>query len=199
VILELVLGAAAIAAATAVARVVLERRAQREEERLRKVASAAAATDPRRGLRVGDVLLHVGDELWLAGLVELDEEGTRIRLFRVPASPRASWVAQLDDEARELALLSESPDIPDGSVPDRLPLGGRLLSLRKRGRAKARGDGESIPAIGAAARFTILGDAGGRIVIVVDFEGAPRLALVGDRVERALVDVLPGDDVKRAR
>nr|MDQ3036205.1 hypothetical protein [Myxococcota bacterium] len=170
----------------------VQRRAERDEDAARRADELAKAADPRRGLRVGDVLLHIGDSLWLAGAIELDEEGTTIVLFRTPENTRASWVAQLDDEACELALLSESTEIPDGSIPDRLPVGGRLLSLSKRGRARVRTRGEHLPKIGATARFTILSDVGGRMAIVIDFDGAPRLTLVGDRVERALIDVLPG-------
>lgn len=193
-IVELAVGAAAVVLASAVARVVVQRRAAREAERDRRLEAAARASDPRRGLKVGDVLLHVGDELWLAGRLELDEEGTKVALFRAPGSARAGWIAQLDDEARELALLAESVEVPEGHVPDRLPIGGRLLSLHRRGSARVRGEGEHLPAHAPKARFTILADAGGRLAIVVDFEGAPRLTLVGDRVERALIDVLPGGE-----
>ena len=191
-IIEIAVGAAAVVVASAVARVVVQRRTAREAEHARRLEAAAAASDPRRGLEVGDVLLHIGDELWLAGRLELDEEGTPLILFRAPESPRAGWVAQLDGDARELALLVESTEVPEGQVPDRLPLGGRILSLHRRGSARVRAEGEHLPAHAPRARFTILADAGGRLAVVVDFEGAPRLTLVGDRVERALIDVLPG-------
>jgi hypothetical protein len=194
VIIEIALASAAVALASAVARAVAVRRAERAAgERARRDA-ADTRTAPR-GLRVGDVLLHIGDELWLAGMIELDEEGSRIRLFRAPENARASWVAQLDDDARELALLSESDELPEGGIPDRLPIGGRVLSLERRGRARVRGTGERLPPIAERARFTVLGDAGGRVAIVVELEGAPRLTLLGDRVDRALFDLLPGGDV----
>lgn len=191
-ILEIAIASTIVMAASAVARVVVQQRAQREAARA-KLAADAAAIEARRGLRVGDVLLHIGDELWLAGAIELDEEGTPLVLFRTPGSARATWIAQLDDDARELALLAESSEIPEGTVPDRLPIAGRLLSLRRRGRARVTTRGEHVPALPASARFTILADAGGRTAIVVDFEGTgTRIALVGDRVEPALIDVLPG-------
>lgn len=191
-ILEIAIASTVVMAASAVARVVVQQRARREAARA-KLAADAAAIEARRGLRVGDVLLHVGDELWLAGAIELDEEGTPLVLFRTPENARATWIAQLDDDARELALLAESTEIPEGAVPDRLPIAGRLLSLRRRGRARVTTRGEHVPTLPASARFTILADAGGRTAIVVDFEGTgTRIALVGDRVERALIDVLPG-------
>lgn len=193
-IIELAIGAATMVVVSALARAVVQRRIVREAEAARRADELAKSADPRRGLRVGDVLLHVGDSLWLAGAIELDEEGTTFVLFRAPENERASWVAQLDDEGRELALLSESADVPDGSIPDRLPIGGRLLSLHKRGRARASVRGEHLPKTGPTARFTMLSDVGGKMAIVIDFEDAPRLTLLGDRVERALIDVLPGGD-----
>ena len=193
-ILEIALASAVVVAASAIARAVVTERARRDAV-VSKRASVAAAIEARRGLRVGDVLLHVGDELWLAGAIELDEEGSSIVLFRTPENTRAAWVAQLDEDARELALLAESTDIPEGRVPDRLPVGGRVLSLQRRGRARVTTRGEHVPEAAASAGFTILADAGGRTAIIVDFDGTTaRIALVGDRVERALIDVLPGGD-----
>ncbi len=199
-ILEMALASAAVVVATALARAVTLRQARRVSARERRDADALASLETPRALRVGDVLLHVGDSLWLAGSISLDEEGTPLVLFRAPETQRAGWVAQLDAEAQELALLAESTEVPDGFVPDRLPIGGRLLSLRRRGRATVKVHGEHLPAVGPTARFTVLGDAGGRLAVVVDFEGnVPRLVLVGDRVERALIDVLPGGDLPSSR
>lgn len=196
-IIELALGAAAMFVASAVARALVQRREDREAEAAQRAEDVAKATDPRRGMRVGDVLLYTSDELWLAGAIELDEEGTTFVLFRAPENERAPWVAQLDEEGRELVLLAESTEIPEGSIPDRLRVAGRLLSLHRRGRARVSGRGEHLPELGATAAFTMLSDVGGRMAIVIDFEGAPRLTLVGDRVERALIDVLPGGDVAK--
>jgi hypothetical protein len=192
-IVELAIGAAVAVAASALALAIANRRAARRQvEKARRQAELARVTDPRRGLRVGDVLLHLGDALWLAGVIELDEEGSRIQLFRVFENARARWLAQLDEHAQELALLSESSEIPEGNVPDRMPIGGRVLSLRRRGRAVVRTRGEHLPSLSGTARFAILGEAGGRLAIVVDPESGARLTLVGDRVERGLFEVLPG-------
>jgi hypothetical protein len=149
-----------------------------------------------RGLRVGDVLLYADPELWLAGEVYLDEEGFALSLFHSPGASRASWVVQLDAEARELALVAPSTEVPGGAVPTELPIGGMRLSLRRRGQADVRTGGEHLPPTTERARYAVLGGPGGRTLVVVDFEGGDRLALVGDRVGREMVDLLPGGDLE---
>jgi hypothetical protein len=145
-----------------------------------------------RGLLVDDVLLYADTELWLAAVIALDEEGFVARLFPAPGSTRGQWVAQLDDEARDLATLDETTDVPAGPVPESLPIGGRRVSLERRGDADVSTEGEGLPRTERRARYAILSDAGGRVLVVLDFDNAPRLALVGDRVAKHMVDLLPG-------
>ncbi len=190
--IELAIGAAVVVAASALARAVLQNRLDREASAKRSAEELARLIDPRRDVRVGDVLLHLGESLWLSGSIEFDEEGQRFTLFRSPENADISWVFQLDEEGREWALLSECRDIPEGAVPVQLRLGGRLLSLERRGRASARGKGEHLPKLTPKASFTILSDAGGKMAVIIDFEKGERLSLLGDRKERALLDVLPG-------
>jgi hypothetical protein len=76
-----------------------------------------------------------------------------------------------------------------------LPIAGRRLSLERRGQAIVRTDGEHLPRTSPQCRYVILSDAGGKILVVVDFEKAPRLALAGERVERHMIDLLPGGDL----
>lgn len=197
-IIEVIVASAALLASAAIARGIAARRSRHARERRGPVAADARSEAPR-ALRVGDVLLHAGEELWLAGAIELDEEGRRTTLFRAPDSARAGWVGQLDEEGSELALLSETCEVPEGSVPDRLPVGGRVLALRRRSRVRVRAEGELLPSFAPRAHLTILADAAGRTLVVLDFEGsaAGRLALVGDAVARSRFDVLPGGDVAR--
>ena len=148
-----------------------------------------------RGLRVDDVLLYADTELWLAGMIALEEEDLVARLFVCPGSTRAEWIAQLDEHADDIALLMPSDDVVAGSVPDVLPVDGRRLTLERRGRASVSWDGESLPKIDATADYVLLSDAGGRVVLVLDFERAPRIALKGDRVSKAMIDLLPGGDL----
>ncbi len=67
-------------------------------------AEGLRAASPR-GLRIGDVLLYADAEIWLAGEVHLDEEGFALSLFPTPGAPRSTFVAQLDEHAREIALV----------------------------------------------------------------------------------------------
>jgi len=157
---------------------------------------APTRIDGPRGLRVGDVLLYADTELWLAGEVYLDEEGFALSLFHAPGSSRGSWVVQLDPEAREMALVAPSSEVPGGAVPTELPIGGMRLSLRRRGQADVHTSGEHLPPTTERARYAVLDGPGGRTLVVVDFEGGDRLALVGDRVGREMMDLLPGGDLE---
>ncbi|MGE0784934.1 MAG: hypothetical protein AB7S26_04535 [Sandaracinaceae bacterium] len=218
-IVELLIGGGLMLMGAAAARVIVRRRGGAVDRRdgdakpavkkktkrtsgldaLRKRARAAAAKDPRgtaRGLRVGDVLLYADTELWLAGSVELDEEGLVMRIFVSPGSKAGDWVVQLDEVAADLAVLRSTTAVPDGAVPEALPIDGRRLTLERRGSADVRVEGEHLPHTSPRARYAILSDAGGRVLIVVDFEKAPRLALLGDRVSKQLLDLLPGGDLE---
>ncbi len=192
--LELTLGVAMVLGASAVVRSLLIDRARRQAGHQRRLAASKSIPTPRR-LGVGDVLLYGPRELWLAGRIDLDEEGSRIALFRAIGDPEIEWVAQLDRDSTQLVLLRGSVELPEGSLPERLPIQGRLLSLWRRGRARIESSGEHLPPVAERARFTLMHDAGGRIALAIDFEGSPgaaRLAMLGDRIELAAPDVLPG-------
>ena len=214
-IVELLIGAGLVAAGAAAARVLVRRRDAIEDElrhakdatddeptdddegdapRRRKARKTERAAGPR-GLRVGDVILYADTELWLAGCMELDEEGFVARLFPTPGSERAEWVAQLDEVGDDLATLSPTDEVPAGSVPTALPIGGRRLELESRGSAHVRTEGEHLPRTTERASYTILSGVGGRVLVVVDFDKADRLALVGDRVAKHMIDLLPGGDL----
>lgn len=197
-IVELLMGAGLVLAGAAAARVFLRREDDESPREERAPTGEESLRRGARGLRVGDVLLHTNTELWLAGMVELDEEGFVARLFPTPGAVGAEWVAQLDEEANDLAILSRTDEVPDGEVPEALPIGGRRLTLERRGSAEIRLDGEHLPRTSPKARYWLLSDAGGRVLIVIDFEKAPRLALHGERIERYAVDLLPGGDLDGA-
>jgi len=212
VIIELLVGAGLVAAGAAAARILVRRRGavDDEEEAAEKKAAKKAERGkgkkgPKRkrdiersgprGLRVGDVILYADTELWLSGCIELVEEGLVARLFPCPGSERAEWVAQLDEDGNDLATLAPADDVPDGPVPESLPIDGRRLALERRGAAEVTTTGEHLPRTAARASYTLLSDAGGRVLIVVDFVNAPRLALSGDRLSKHMIDLLPGGDL----
>ncbi|MCA9608876.1 MAG: hypothetical protein KC619_24900 [Myxococcales bacterium] len=207
-ILELLIGAGIVAAGAAAARVIVRRRAAGAEDddalrdekpkakRKREAKRETPAPAGPRGLRVGDVLLYADTELWLAGCVSLDEEGFVAKLFPCPGAERAEFVAQLDPDAKELATLRPTDEVPDGPVPESLPIDGRRVQLESRGVAEIRTEGEHLPRTTERASYAILSDVGGRLLVVVDFVKGKRLALVGDRVSRHMVDLLPGGDLE---
>jgi hypothetical protein len=204
-IVEFALGASLLAVG-AVAAVLQARRA-----RARRAAAAAEAARaevarraaPPRGLRVGDVLLYGETELWLAGALHLEEDGLVMRLFRIPGSARACWLAQLDEAGEELALLQPTERVPDGVVPESLPIDGQCYALRRRGVADVTAEGHDVPTGLPRARYVELRATGGRMLLVVDLgrdavpslAGAERLALRGELIPRAAVDLLPAGDL----
>lgn len=172
------------------------------QKRARGAARPAAppvepASGAPRGLRLADVVLYADTELWLAGALHLEEDGFVMRVFRTPGSARAGWLAQLDADASDVALCDVTSEVPAGAVPESLPLGGQRLALRRRGHARVRSEGSDVPRGSSRVRYVELAGPGGRTLLVLDFDGGERLALLGDRVGRELLDLLPGGDLPR--
>jgi len=153
--------------------------------------------DAPRGLRIDDVVLYADTELWLAGALHLEEDGFVMRVFRTPGSSRAAWLVQLDENANDLALCDVTAEVPAGSVPESLPIAGLRLTLRRRGHARLRTEGSDVPRNPSRARYIELTGPGGRTLVVFDFDTGDRLALLGDRIGRELLDLLPGGDLTR--
>ena len=76
--------------------------------------------------------------------------------------------------------------------PERLPIDGIRLSLRRRGDADVASSGEQLPRVEKRARYAILQGPGGKLLVVVDFDRGDRLALAGERVGPEMFDLLPG-------
>jgi hypothetical protein len=189
VILELAVGAALVTAGSAVARVLWSRRG-----RARRVApppQPAPAKKRGAGLYPGDVLMLAGAEHALDRATELDDGGLLRVLETIGAQPR--YVVQLDALGEHLVLAEPYAELPEGRVADVVPLGVRALQLVRRGEALAQpvlDDHE--PLVRGRCRFTVLADRGGKHLVVLEPEAGPRLCLVGDVLDRRLLDVLPG-------
>jgi len=197
VILEvaLLLGASGAAAGLFAA---LRARATRTNEPSELGKALAAARARERGLVSGDVVMIPGEELALGGMLALDEGGFVLRAFSLIGAARDRWLVQLDPDARDLVLATETDLIGPGAVPASLPIGGRTLVLERRGTAQAHGKGEGVGAIdGARAPYVVLAERGGRALIVIDLPSA-RLALLGERVDPRVVDKLGGGTVPRS-
>lgn len=199
-ILELAIGLAVVTAAGGVGTLWRLRASSRAPE---PKATHPAFVEPRRGprgLRTGDVLTAPGLELALSSMIELDEAGLVLRAFRT-IEHEERWVVQLDAHGKRIAVGARTTDVPDGSIPEALPIGGRMLRLERRGTAKARTEGELAPRVldeavlEGTVRYAILSERAGRVAIVID--GRERLALRLDVLDIRSVDVLQGGDVPR--
>ncbi|MEM1414391.1 MAG: hypothetical protein AAGH15_05805 [Myxococcota bacterium] len=200
-ILELSVGAGLVAAAAYAFRALkrsgeLEDREEPDESPPKTPEPDAPPPKPvrtgPRGLRVGDVLLYADDELWLAGCLEVWEEGFVARAFATPGSGRAAWVLQLDPAGEELAFGDVTDAVPGGAVPAELPVGGLRLRLKKRGQATVRREGDGLPFASDVAEYILLRGPGGKALLVLDFDTGDRLAILGDGVGRELLELLPG-------
>jgi len=156
-------------------------------------ADRTAKEKAPRGLRVGDVILYEGDELWLAGSLELREEATFVaRLFRTPEGKAGDWVAHFDERAQEIAVLSETDAVPPGRVPAELRHRQMVHQLRGRGPVTVRSQGADLPR-SAQADYTLLRASAGRLLLVLDFADGTRLSLSGDSVSENFFELLPGE------
>lgn len=184
-ILELAVGAGAVAVGIGVYRAMRGRSPDADDEDGRRQVH-------RGTLRAGDVLLHRDEELWLAGAVHLDGD-VPLHLFVVPGGETERWAAELDLPAGpELALLRPTDAVPEGRVPDRLRVEGMGLRTRCRGVVRVHAEGERLPPVTERAELAVLGGAAGRWLVVVDFVAGDRWALAGERLEWSRVDRLPG-------
>lgn len=171
----------------------------------RRSAPAAPPPEPRpsgrkagaRGLRCRDVVTAPGLEVALHAMIELDEEGVVLRAFRT-LEVKERWLVQLDAEGKRLALGEPTAEVPGGSVPEALPIGGRMLRLERRGAAIARTEGPDWPAF-ARARYVVLSERAGRTVVVIDPEPGERIALRLEEIDIRGVDVLRGGDVPETK
>ena len=167
-------------------------RAYRQRPRAPEPPRDEAEKLPLGALKLGDVLLYLDDELWLAGSVSLTDGSLRLRLFSVPAARSATWLGELDGHSGDLALLREESDVPAGALPDVVSLGGRVLTLRDRTNVHIACAGEHLPTFAGRYLCTRFEAAGGRVLLVLDAADGTRLALGGERMPRALFEVLPG-------
>lgn len=132
-----------------------------------------------------------GSELALDRASELDDGGVLRVLETIAAEPR--YLVQLDPAAERVVLAAPYAELPEGRVADVVVLEGRTLTLARRGEAAARpvaADRDGL--LSGRVRFTILADRGGRHLVVLEPDSAPRLVLAGDLLDRRLIDVLPG-------
>ncbi|MEI8258019.1 MAG: hypothetical protein WCJ30_20270 [Deltaproteobacteria bacterium] len=147
-----------------------------------------AGADRGDEVKVGDVLLYLGDEFWLAGALSIVREGaTTLRIFSapergpdrflaIPRDGRSVWVLYVDEDLRSIGW-------PGVEVPS----GGRTLRRVEYGNAAFTQEGEGLTSWEGTGRFAVFRAHDG-IAVVVEGPGAQRLALVGREIPRQLVE-----------
>lgn len=153
-------------------------------------AKGSRASDARRAdeVKVGDVLLYLGDEFWLSGGLSLVREGsTALRVFSapergkdrylaIPADGRTVWVLYLDDALGSIGW-------PGVEVPS----GGRMMRRGEYGNAAVTHEGEGFGGWEGLGRFAVFRAHDG-IAVVVEGPAKQRLALTGREIPRQLIE-----------
>jgi hypothetical protein len=146
---------------------------------------ASATTIARDGIRVGDVLTHLGDSYWLSGELSLKREGSGVlRLFVAPEKGRDRWLA-LPRDGQSVWILETSRDLAAMGFPGvELPVGGRVLRRTEHGNVAIEPLGESTLGWEGLGRFAL-------------FRGHDRVAVFLEGPDRRLVLGLEGREIPR--
>lgn len=140
-------------------------------------------------VRVGDVLMHLGEEYWLSGELSLIREGTpAMRLFPAPEKGRERWVAVPRGEDSVFVMREEHTLAAMGWPGVEMPLEGLVLRAVEQGACAVSPSGEVPATWEGVGRYAVLRAA--ETVAVVVEQGTQRLALVGKVVPRRLVERL---------
>lgn len=177
--------------AAAVARWRRRREAARDRDRDKDRPPPARKAEPRAPgeWRVGDVLLHLSDEYWLAGELSLLREGsTVVRLFSAPERGSSRWLAVPRAGDSVYVLHADATLAALGWPGMEVPLRGATLRPLEQGNCAIAVQGE------VEARWEGLGRYGVfralETVALVLEQGGQRLALSGKAVPRRLLEKL---------
>ena len=181
--------------AAAVAR--WRRRRERASEkpaagRAKPTGDAAAETGPQvsRGpgaYRVGEVLLFLGDEYWLAGELALVREGTpALTLFVAPERAQDRWLGAPRQGEVLYALQADAALAGLGWPGVEVPSDGGMLRRVEEGPCTIIPSGEVPEGWSGAGRYAVF-KAMETVAVVVE-QGSNRLSLKGKTVPRRLVE-----------
>lgn len=150
---------------------------------------AARDEADERAVRVGDVLLHLGDEYWLAGELALMREGAAaLRLFSAPEKGADRWVALTRDGESLYVLHPDAALAALGWPGVEVPLQGLMLRPVEQGACAVSPGGEVPDGWEGVGRYAVF-RAMERVAVVVE-QGSRRLSLSGKSVPRRLVEKL---------
>jgi hypothetical protein len=185
------LGVIVLVGAPAVAATARWIRGRREPDAPRPALPGPKAAPSRDGVRVGDVLTHMGDSFWLSGELSLKREGSvALRLFIAPEKGLDRWIA-LTRDGQSVWVLEVSKTLAAMGFPGvEVPLGGRTLRRTEFGNIAIEPSGEGTLGWEGLGRFAVFRS---HDKIAVFVEGADRrrvLALEGREIPRELVQKL---------
>lgn len=166
--------------------------------RMQKRATPVPPTPPKpearregdpSALKVGDVLLWMGDEFWLSGELRMMREGApALRVFTAPEKGRDRWVA-LTRQGDQVFLLDRDPSLEALGWPGvEVPSQGTVLRPVEQGSCAITAQGEVDAGWEGIGRYAVF-RAMETVAVFVE-QGRQRLALRGKIVPRRLVEKL---------
>lgn len=157
---------------------------------------AAQREDPPRKERpqpgenkVGDVLLYMGDEYWLAGELTLMREGSAaMRLYSAPERGKDRWVAFPREGDSVFVLRADDKLAAMGWPGTEVPCQGVVLRPVEQGQCAIAPSGEVERRWEGVGRYALF-RAMETVALVVE-QGTQRLALTGKAIPRRLLEKL---------
>jgi hypothetical protein len=137
--------------------------------------------------RVGEVLLFMGEEYWLAGELALVREGTpALTLFVAPERAQDRWLAAPRQGDVLYALVTDAPLADLGWPGVEVPSAGGTMRRVEEGACTIIPSGEVPEGWSGAGRYAVF-RAMETVAVVVE-QGSNRLALKGKTVPRRMVE-----------
>lgn len=165
----------------------------RRRRKAREAARSAPVTPPPRvdgDIRVGDAILHLGDDFLVVSETRFEEEGPAFSIWTVESDGRTRFLLREADPARTtLWLASIDPPVP-GRPPERHRQGDLDLRLRARGHAKATRQGAEGPVPQGEVEWARFAGPG-RSAMMVFSTHEDSLWLFGEETLPGMLEVLP--------
>ncbi len=170
----------------------------RRRREARSERAEAPRTPPRKEQRVtagpgeykvGDVLLHMGDEYWLSGELALMREGSAaMRVCSAPERGEERWLA-FPREGESLYVLRTDEKLAAMGWPGvEIPFQGMTLRPVEQGTCAIAPSGEVEQRWEGVGRYAVF-RAMETVAVVIE-QGAQRIALTGKAVPRRLFEKL---------
>jgi len=139
--------------------------------------------------RVGDVLLHMGEEYWLAGELCLTRDGSpTLRLYAAPERGKDRWLAFPREGSSAYVLRADDTLLAMGWPGTEIPHQGTVLRPAEQGPCAIIPSGEVEQRWEGVGRYAVY-RAMEHVAVVVE-QSTQRLALTGKAIPRRLLEKL---------